>query len=104
METMGIAYLATRARWPRYFICLVFNSEWGKGLWGPLLYRDHYRDPIPHSLLSTRESWCREGPSRPFVLFGVGVRWFRGRREILSMTHIGRKFRDVQGVGLRLPK
>ena len=81
METMGIAYLATRARWPRYFICLVFNSEWGKGLWGPLLYRDYYRDPIPHSLLSTRESWCREGPSRPFVLFGVGVRWFSGSQR-----------------------
>ena len=24
------------------------------------LYRDYYRDPFPHSLLSTRESWLIE--------------------------------------------
>ena len=30
---------------------LVLGREWGNGLWG--LYRDYYRDPFPHSLLST---------------------------------------------------
>ena len=35
--------------------CLVLSREWGNGdyYWG--LYRDYYKDPFPHSLLSTRE-------------------------------------------------
>ena len=41
---------------------LVLSREWGNGLWGLLkwgLYRDYYRDPFPHSLLSTRQSRTR---------------------------------------------
>ena len=36
---------------------LVLRREWGNGLWDYYwgLYRDYYRDPFPHSLLSTRE-------------------------------------------------
>ena len=37
--------------------CLVLSREWGMDYgdyyWG--LYRDYYRDPFPHSLLSTRQ-------------------------------------------------
>ena len=41
------------------FFSLVLSREWGNGLWGLLLglYRGYYRDPFPHSLLSTRESF-----------------------------------------------
>ena len=34
--------------------------DYGDNYWG--LYRDYYRDPFPHSLLSTREYW---NPSIP---------------------------------------
>ena len=35
--------------------CLVPSREWGYGdhYWG--VYRDYYKDPFPHSLLSTRQ-------------------------------------------------
>ena len=38
-------------------LCLVLSKEWEPGAyyWG--LYRDYYRDPFPHSLLSIRESY-----------------------------------------------
>ena len=55
--------------------CLMLRREWGNGLWGNSwgLYRDYYRDPFPHSLLSTRGSrlWVA---SLGFRFQGLGFR------------------------------
>ena len=44
------------------------GMDYGDYIWG--LYSDNYRDPFPHSLLSTRHSTCRSGGVRSTV-FGV---------------------------------
>ena len=69
--------------------------NYGDYYWG--LYRDYYRDPFPHSLLSTRELWWIEGgPAgqtrfgsvrlRGFGFDGCGRRCVRG--QIVSICRV----------------